>query len=352
MRDESQPMALSVAFAPSAQTPELIELAEELSLHRAWVFDSPAIYADIWMTLGLAATRTSRIGIGSMIIPSLRHPVVTASAIAQLESLAPGRVAVAAGSGFSARYALGDPTPMKWADVQEYVETLRALLRGERPVWQGDLLALLHSEGYVAERPLDVPILVAAEGPKGLAVAAAVADGMCSQFESLDEAKLAFPWVTVHAYALALREGESLRDQRVMDTMGWLPALYHHVALERHLPIDGLPNGAEWRARLDAVAPEERHLAIHHRHMDGLNALDEGLVTPEVVEQLLPHAAIVGSIGDIRARFEGYRDQGVDEMMMYVPLAHAERTLRDIAEAAEGVVGQREPLRALNRQPA
>ncbi|MFJ8816587.1 LLM class flavin-dependent oxidoreductase [Amycolatopsis thermoflava] len=352
MRDPGLPMTLSAAFAPSARTPELIELAEELGFHRAWVFDSPAIYADIWMTLGLAAQRTSRIGVGSMIIPSLRHPVVTASAIAQLEDLAPGRVAVAAGSGFSARYALGDPTPMKWADVGEYVETLRALLRGERAVWQGDILELLHSDGYIAPRPLDVPILIAAEGPKGIATAEAVADGMCSQFESLNEAKLAFPWVTVHAYALALRDGESLRDQRVLETMGWLPALYHHVAYERNLPYAGLPNGAEWRARLDAVPERERHLAIHERHMDGLNRLDEGLVTPRVLEQLLPSAALTGSVMDIRTRFAGYRDQGVDEMMMYVPLAHAERTLHDLAEAASGITGDRALHRAARRQPA
>lgn len=349
MRNPATPMAVSIALAPSEATPDLIVLAEELGIHRAWLFDSPAIYGDIWMTLGVAAARTQRIGLGSMIIPSLRHPVVTASAIAQLEGLAPGRVAVSVGSGFSARYALDDPKPMRWADVEEFVVTLRALMRGERASWQGHLLELLHSDGYVAPRPLDVPVLVAAEGPKGIGVARAVGDGMCSQFESLDEEKLAFPWVTVHAYALALRDGESLRDPRVSETMGWLPALYHHVSYERNQPYDALPNGQEWRDRLAAVPEGERHLAIHRRHMDGLNALDEGIVTSEVVEALLPSAAIVGTVDDIRKRFDEYNRRGVDEMMMYVPLAHAERTLRDIAEAAEGVSGYRPLLRASNR---
>lgn len=346
MRDENEAMAVSVALAPSEATPDLIQLAEELGFHRVWLFDSPAIYGDIWMTLGIAAERTTRIGLGSMIIPSLRHPVVTASAIAQLESLAPGRVAVAAGSGFSARYALDDPTPMRWKDVDEYLAALRALLKGEQVEWQGHLLQLLHSEGYVAERPLDVPILVAAEGPKGMAVAAARGDGMCSQFESLNDEKLAFPWVTVHAYALALRDAETLRDQRVLETMGWLPALYHHVSYERHQPYDALPHGQEWRDRLMAVPERVRHLAIHTRHMDSLNELDEGLVTPDVMEALLPSAAITGSVEDVRKRLDGYRQQGVDEMMMYVPRAHAERTMHDIAEAAQGVSGPRPFLRA------
>ena len=73
MRDSGQPMALSIALAPSDQTPDLIALAEELGIHRAWVYDSPAIFADIWMTLGLAAARTSRIGLGSLIIFALMN---------------------------------------------------------------------------------------------------------------------------------------------------------------------------------------------------------------------------------------------------------------------------------------
>jgi 5,10-methylenetetrahydromethanopterin reductase len=128
--------------------------------------------------------------------------------------------------------------------------------------------------------------------------------------------------------------------------MGWLPALYHHVSYERNLPYDALPHGQEWRDRLEAEPERTRHLAIHRRHMDGLNDLDEGLVTPDVMEALLPAAAITGSVEDVRKRFDGYRQQGVDEMMMYVPLAHAERTMRDIAEAAQGVTGPRPFLRA------
>ncbi|CAB4947954.1 unannotated protein [freshwater metagenome] len=346
MRDSGQPMALSIALAPSDQTPDLIALAEELGIHRAWVYDSPAIFADIWMTLGLAAARTSRIGLGSLIIASLRHPMVTAAAVAQLESLAPGRVALAAGAGFSARFALGDPKPMKWADVEEYVVALRHLLRGEQATWQGRVLRMLHDEGYVAARPLEVPILVAGKGPKGMAVAAAAGDGICRDADSLDDETLTHPWVTLHGYALALRDGESLLDPRVFETMAWLPALYHHASYERDLPYEGLPNGVEWRRRLEAVPEHLRHLAVHDRHMQSLNALDEGLVTPEIVAEKIPHLAIVGTVDEVAQGLQHFADRGADEMMMYVPLAHAERTLRDLAEAAAGVTGPRALHRA------
>ena len=83
------------------------------------------------MALALAAERTSTIGLGpGVLVPSLRHPMTNAAAIATLAAIAPGRVAVAIGSGFTGRYILGK-RPLKWAFVEEYVVALRALLRGE-----------------------------------------------------------------------------------------------------------------------------------------------------------------------------------------------------------------------------
>ena len=111
------PMRISCAFAPAASTPNHIVLAEKLGYERAWCYDSPALYSDAWMTLALAAEQTTRIGLGpAVLIPSLRHPMVNAAAIAGLAGIAPGRVAAVFGAGFSGRYTLGQP-PMRWADV-------------------------------------------------------------------------------------------------------------------------------------------------------------------------------------------------------------------------------------------
>jgi 5,10-methylenetetrahydromethanopterin reductase len=75
------------------------------------------MYHDVWMTLARAAERTSTIGLGpSVLVPSLRHPMANAAAVATLEDLAPGRVAVAVGAGFTGRYVLGQRA-MRWATV-------------------------------------------------------------------------------------------------------------------------------------------------------------------------------------------------------------------------------------------
>lgn len=85
--------------------------------------------------LALAARQTHRIGLGpGVLVPSLRHPMVNASGAAMLTALAPGRVAVAFGTGFSGTRALG-ASPATWSYLKSYVLTVRALLRGETVEW-------------------------------------------------------------------------------------------------------------------------------------------------------------------------------------------------------------------------
>ena len=76
------PLTLSCAFATSSRSHEHARLAEELGYARAWFYDSPALYPDVWVQLCRAAERTDRIGLGpGVLVPSLRHVVATAAAI-------------------------------------------------------------------------------------------------------------------------------------------------------------------------------------------------------------------------------------------------------------------------------
>src|SRR4051812_5807656 len=114
-------MQISCAFATSPETPEHIVLAEQLGFERAWCYDSPALYPDVWVTLARAAERTQRIGLGpGVLIPSLRHVMVNAAAAATLVQLAPGRVAIAVGSGFTGRLTMGQ-RPLRWRFVAAYI---------------------------------------------------------------------------------------------------------------------------------------------------------------------------------------------------------------------------------------
>ena len=149
-------LKLSCAFATSAQSHDHARIAEDLGYAHAWFYDSPALYPDVWVQLCRAAERTSRIGLGpGVLVPSLRHPMVNAAAIATLVSIAGAdRVAIAIGSGFTGRLTMGQ-RPLKWSYVTKYVQVLRALLRGEEVEWENRVMRMLHPEGYGAPRPIE-----------------------------------------------------------------------------------------------------------------------------------------------------------------------------------------------------
>ena len=124
---------LACAFATSISSHEHARVAESLGYERAWFYDSPALLSDVWVQLCRAAEKTTRIGLGpGVLVPTLRHPMANAAAIATLVSIAGAeRVTIGIGSGFTGRVALGQ-RPMKWSHVREYVTVLKALLRGEQ----------------------------------------------------------------------------------------------------------------------------------------------------------------------------------------------------------------------------
>lgn len=307
-------MDLSAAFATSLDTPEHARIAEELGYVRAWCYDSPALYPDVWMVLALAAERTSTIGLGpAVLVPSLRHPMTNAAAIASLARLAPGRTSVAIGAGFTGRYVLGQRA-MPWADVAAYVRVLRTLLRGETAEWEGAAIRMIHPAGYVADRPVDVPILIAADGPKGMAVAEEVGDGVfCAASPKPGAATV--PWRALLAFGTVVGEHERPTDERVLAAAGHGMAVAYHALYERGgaAAVDSLPGGTEWRAAIEQVPERERHLATHENHLVSPTDRDRAALLAGGAA-LLPVVSFTGTPDQLRGRLDELAAAGVTEL--------------------------------------
>ncbi len=277
-------MRISCAFATSLSTPDHTAIAEGLGYERAWFYDSPALYPDVWAMLALAATKTSRIGLGpGVLVPSLRHPMATASAIATLVHLAPGRVSIAIGSGFTGRMTLGQ-RPLPWKFVRRYVLAVQALLRGEKTEWDGAMIQMMQPEGFAAPRPVNVPIILGVGGPKGAGVAAELADGI---FIAGGDGRLASPdkdCVRL-TFGTVLAEGEDPGSPRVVAAAGHAGAVTLHAMYERGADFSALPGGAEWKAEIDALPENERHLAVHDLHLIGLTGRDAKVVNGAMLER-------------------------------------------------------------------
>jgi 5,10-methylenetetrahydromethanopterin reductase len=267
-------LTISAQFATSLHSPEHIAAAERLGYDRAWLFDTPHQSPDVWMMLALAAERTTTIGLGpGVLVPTLRHPMVNASATAALAALAPGRVAVAFGTGFTGTRALG-AAPASWSFLTDYVRTFRALLRGEAVRWQNNLMQMLHPPGHAPGRPIDVPILISALGPKGINAAIEHADGLFSVNGETRYAKQ-FTWAALGVHGTVLTDGEPLNSPRVRAAAGPGNALAYHAAYEFGGDVTALPAGQAWLDTINQTPPQQRHLAVHDQHLVGLNHADD-----------------------------------------------------------------------------
>lgn len=275
-------MKLACSFATSLETPQHMRIAEQLGYERAVCYDSPALYPDLWVQLCRAADITERIELGpGVLIPSLRHPMVTASAVSTLVSAAgPERVIVGVGSGFTGQLAMGRP-PVPWAQVRRYVLAVQALLRGEQVEWDGAIAQMIHpDERFAPAGPITVPWAIAAEGPKGLQVARDLKAELFRISYPLPE----FGRQAMMTVGTVLDEGEDPRSERIIDAAGHAAGQVLHWALEHGKLDEMLPDGGrEWAAAYDDIPENVRHLALHDRHLVEINEVDRRFVTGDMM---------------------------------------------------------------------
>jgi 5,10-methylenetetrahydromethanopterin reductase len=321
---------ISVGCPPGPGNVELARLAQDLGYDRFWLFDSAALYQDIWVWLALVGEHTD-IKLGTaVLVPNLRHVMATAAAIATIEGLAPGRLACGFGTGATARWVLGKPA-LSWDSTRRYVEQLRGLLRGETVDVDGARAQMVQTEEFAAARPIDVPLLLSAFGPKGQDIAREVADGVIAigGVEGMD-------WCVQMVNGTVLDAGEDLSTPRVKEAAGpWYVVMYHGAWQSAPEAVDGLPRGKEWRLAIEEERPEgERHLAVHEGHVVRVMERDREVL--EAAGEMLPGFGWIGDRDEVRAKAEATFASGVTELL-YTPAGPDKaRELRAFAEAIRG----------------
>lgn len=194
-------MRLGIVILPQqpwAEARPIWQRAEKLGFDHAWTYDHlswRSLAAEPWgatlPTLTAAAVATSRIRLGTFVSsPNFRHPAPFAKELATLDDIAAGRFILGVGSGGTGFDAstLGQDllSPRQRFDrFAEFVAQLDTLLRFEDatgPIsMTGDWFTTHEARmvGNPAQTPR-MPFVVAANGPKALALAAKYGQGWVS----------------------------------------------------------------------------------------------------------------------------------------------------------------------------
>ena len=161
---------------PADEVIGTVQAAEELGYDYC-LFADEGFMPDVYIALGAAASRTSRIRLGPVTNGYTRHPAVTAVAMATLNQLSGGRaVTVLVAGGSLVLKPMNIPLEAPLSVVRDSIEVMRRLWTGEAITWQGGRFQL--DSAQISLGAQNIPIWMAVRGPKMLQLAGEMADGV------------------------------------------------------------------------------------------------------------------------------------------------------------------------------
>ena len=236
--------------------------------------------------------------------PYVVHPVYIAMAAATLNEFFPGRVSLCLGVGAPADLAsAGIETEAPVGTMRDAVEICRALFRGERVRVENERFQV--RDRALAAGRLEIPILLAASGPRMLRLAGREADGVVlSAGASAEFVGWCLEQVGVPSTA------ERFRCHAFVHTA---VADEADEALERVRPLlANLLRGGHHLRNLELAGSDLDQAALSRAIDSGDTSLAESFISNRIVDR---HAA-AGSPETFRARMAAYRAAGVDNIVL------------------------------------
>ncbi len=266
------------------------------------------------MTLAAQATRTAAVG-ACVTNPVTRHLSVTANAFATVDHIAGGRTVLGIGSGDTALYLLGKKF-VNLAGMRETLTVLRALLDGKPVTYEGQELCSNW------QKP-DLPIFLAADGPKMLALGGELSDGLIVGAGLSPEV---IDWVRGR-----VAEGEARAGRGQGTTPIWVDGIVNFGPdreAVRNATRPRMCTRANHNFRVAYNAVPEAHLAGVRNFRENYNESDVGFRNKNaerVTDYLLDRFGIVGTESDVIERFEEVAGQGVESFLVAMPFVLEER---------------------------
>lgn len=286
-------------FTPASAIADQARAAENGGVETLWI--ATHLYLRDPVTLAATAlAATTRIKIALMAMsPYSIHPIYAAMAATTLSELHPGRIILSLGVGAPGDLAAaGIETPRPLQFLEETIDICRGLFAGDAVTHEGEAFRL--SGRRLEGAPCDIPIVLAASGPRMLRLAGARADGViisgatsvpfvrsCLDRSGRDVATYGI------VYAKIGKRGDPGVEQ-LRRTLGFILRGAHHAK-----NVESASLNLDQDALRTAYAAEDWETVAT-------------LVTDEVIDA---HAA-VGTADHVRHRLADYHKAGLDQVVL------------------------------------
>jgi F420-dependent oxidoreductase-like protein len=332
-------LGVNLGYAPPGTNPAdltpLVRMAEGLGYDSVWTAEAwgtDAVTVLAWLA---ASTERIKLGAGIMQIPG-RTPTNAAMTAATLDLMSGGRFIM--GLGTSGPQVVegwhGQPWAKPLERTREYIEIVRMALRRELVQHQGEHYRIpydgpgatgLGKPLKLMLRPLraDIPIYLAAIGPKNVALAAEIADGWLPIFVDPDRFDEAFG-----ASLAGAREGFEIAATVTVlvgdDVQALRDSLKPHLALY----IGGMGakgrnfyNALVRRYGWEAEAERIQELYLGGRQREAIAA---------VPDELVDAVSLVGPKARIRERLEAWKQTPVTTLIVGSPQPEALQVMAEL----------------------
>lgn len=307
------------------------------------VFVPEAYSFDAVSQLGFIAARTTTVEIASGILPIYsRTPALTAMTAAGLDFVSGGRFTL--GLGTSGPQVIegwhGVPYDAPVGRTRELIEICRMVWRRERLDYHGRHYTLPLDGGTGLGKPLklinhpvrsSIPIVIAALGPKNVALAAEVAEGWQPIFYFPEKAGL--------TWDAPLAEGRAKRDTATLGELDVIAAAQLAIGDDvTHLREVLRPGFALYIGGMGARGKnfyydlacrygyEEAADKIQDAYLSGRKDEAAALVPAELVEK----TSLIGPHGYVKERLAAFREAGVTTLNVTALSPTHERRVKDI----------------------
>jgi len=301
---------------PYKRLVELMRLAERNGFEYGWTYDSHVLWQESFPLLTLAAEATTTMKLGHCVTnPGTRDPTVLASGYATLHDISNGRMVMGIGRGDSARRYIGQQ-PVKVAEFERRLRMIRDFMNGREVEWNGKEL---HLKWVRPELP-EIPMWVAGYGPKALAVAGRVGDGVIIQLAD----PVIVKWIMDTARAAAEEAGRDPSQLRCIvsaptfisddvaqarDQVRWFPAMVsNHVMdlVERYGYDSQIPHELTEFVRVRKFYDYDDHSRVGAKHGE--------FVTDEICDRF----CVLGSPEQAIAKLRELEAVGTDQFNVYL----------------------------------